>query len=118
MKTSKIKIYSANINKEIVLDMLKKLPDKKLSALQNALERNQWLTSVKNLESCELIVYKEGFYLTLNGTRCSFSVFAYDNDGELSIQDKKPHDSKLHVLYRDYFHMNENDFDFIKEDRR
>ena len=39
--------------------------------------------------------------MELTGTRCKFSVFAKDNDGEIEIT-RKPDDSKLHKLYSDW----------------
>ena len=98
------------VNREIALAILDILPENKLNTLKKALDRNEILTSVYSLEAGELTIYKEGFYLELSGTRAKFSVFAHDNDGELVIADRKPHDSKLHKLYDDYGLFNESDF--------
>lgn len=98
------------VNREIALAILDILPENKLNTLKKALDRNEILTSSYDLEEGELTIYKEGYYLELTGTRVKFSVFAYDNDGELVIADRKPHDSKLHKLYYDYGHFDESDF--------
>lgn len=102
------------INKEIALEMLSKLPANKMNTLKKALDRNYILTSTYILESGILSIYKEGFYLTLHGTRASFSAFAYDNDGKLIIANRKPHNSMLHKLYDDYVKFGEGDFDDFK----
>ena len=65
-------------NYEIALDMINGMPEEKKKALRKSLERNWILTSSYIMESGYMVIYKEGFYLILNGTRCSFSVFAYD----------------------------------------
>lgn len=101
------------INKIIALEILHKLPENKLNVLRKALVRNYILTSSYDLEHGTLTIYKEGYYLEINGTRVKFSVFAYDNDGELIIAERKPHNSKLSKLYDDYMHFDESDFDFI-----
>lgn len=98
------------INKEISLEILTNLPSKKKEVLVKALDRNFILTSSYVLEGGILAIYKEGFYLILDGTRVGFSVFAYDNDGDLIIADRKPNDSKLHHLYDDCLNFDESDF--------
>ncbi len=104
------------INKEIAFEIVKKLDGKKRTSFLKALDRNDWLTSVWILEELTMIIYKEGFYITFTGTRCKFSVFAYDRDGEFEIAERKPHDSKLHPLYRTDGHTDEGDFkDFLAE---
>ena len=99
-----------NVNKEILFDMLHKLPENKMEVLKRALERNFVLTSSYILEHGSIRVYKEGFYVTLEGTRCSFSVFAYDRDGEIEISQRKPRESKLNFLYEESLHFSESDF--------
>lgn len=98
------------INKEIALEILNNLPNRKKEVLVKALNRNFILTSSYVLEQGTLAIYKEGFYLILDGTRVSFSVFAYDNDGKLIIADRKPNDSKLRHLYDDSLNFSEPDF--------
>lgn len=98
------------INKEIAFDIVDKLEGKKRISFLKALDRNDWLTSVWTLDTITMIIYKEGFYVTFEGTRCKFSVFAYDRDGEFEIAERKPHDSKLHPLYTTYGHTDEDDY--------
>jgi hypothetical protein len=99
-----------NINKEIAFDIVDKLEGKKRISFLKALDRNDWLTSVWTLDTLTMVIYKEGFYVTFEGTRCKFSVFAYDRDGEFEIAERKPHDSKLHPLYTTYGHTDEDDY--------
>lgn len=99
-----------NINKEIAFDIVDKLEGKKRTSFLKALDRNDWLTSVWTLDTITMVIYKEGFYVTFEGTRCKFSVFAYDRDGEFEIAERKPHDSKLHPLYTAYGHTDEDDY--------
>ena len=103
-------------NKEIAFEIVHKLEGKKRTSFLKTLDRNDWLTSVWILEGLTMIIYKEGFYVTFTGTRCKFSVFAYDRDGEFEIAERKPHDSKLHPLYITDGHTDESDFrDFLAE---
>ena len=99
-----------NIGKEITMEMLSKLNGSKKDALIKALERNNSLTSTYGLSSCDMVIYKEGWYITLTGTRCSFSLFAYDRDGEIEIANRKPNESKLNKIYDTWFSMDESDF--------
>jgi len=98
-----------NINYEIALDMINGMPEEKKKALRKSLERNWILTSSYIMESGYMVIYKEGFYLILNGTRCSFSVFAYDKDGEFEFA-RKPHENRLNKIYDDYLKFSEDDF--------
>lgn len=88
-----------SINNEMALEIILALKGKKFERLVATLDRNNYLTSCWDLSSGEMVVYKEGFYLTLEGTRCKFSVFAWDRDGEMEIADRKPVEGKLHRLY-------------------
>lgn len=85
-------------NREIAQDIMNKLPESKITALRNACIRNSIFTSEYGLENMTMTVYIEGFKLTLEGCRSSFSVYAKDNDGEFEIT-RKPAESKLHKLY-------------------
>lgn len=97
------------VNYEIAMDMLKNMPEKKKEVLKNALSRNYYLTSNWAMEFGTMIIYKEGFLLRLEGTRCSFSVFAYDRDGELEFA-RKPIENCLNKLYEDDIDLSELDF--------
>ena len=66
--------------------------------LEKQLARNGVLTSTYSLENCNIEVYKEGFYIQFEGTRCGYSVYAKDNDGTLELM-RKPRKEKLHLLY-------------------
>lgn len=98
-----------NINYEIAIDMLNNMPEVKKQTLRKALERNLYLTSSYIMESGTMTIYKEGFLLRLNGTRCSFSVFAFDNDGEL-IFSRKPNEKKLNKIYDEFLKFSESDY--------
>ena len=98
-------MYKLTISEEITLDTIKALRGKKLERLLATLDRNSALTSTWDLVHGEVNVYKEGWYITLTGTRCGFSVFAWDRDGDIEIADRKPHDNKLHFLYTDSLHF-------------
>lgn len=76
--------------------------------VENALDRNLILTSVRTLSLAEVYVYHEGFYLVLNGTRCRVATFFRDDDGELTIC-RKPHDNKLHLIWYDNSVMMDED---------
>lgn len=89
------------VNREIAAEILHMLPESKKNALANACRRNAMFTSSYGLENMTMTVYIEGFKLTLDGCRSSFSVYAKDNDGEFEIT-RKPAESKLHKLYEDW----------------
>ena len=80
--------------------MLSDMPAEKKAIFDKACTRNMILTSTYGLGDAIITVYKEGWYLQMTGTRCSFSIWAYDNDGEL-IFARKPKADKLHKLYSD-----------------
>lgn len=100
------------INKEIAKRMIQEMPESKKSVLSKALDRNEILTSARVLSYATIFIYKEGFLLKLEGTRCQFTVFAKDNDGELEFI-RKPKDSLLNLIYTDGFQMNEADYRII-----
>lgn len=95
--------------KQIALDILKAMPIERKNVLRKALERNCDLTSSYILEDAYMEIYIEGFYLRLEGTRSSFSVYAEDNDGEFIIR-RKPNANKLNLLWNTDFKMDESDF--------
>lgn len=97
------------INYEIAIEMLTNMPETKKQALRKALERNLYLTSSYLMESGTMTIYKEGFLLKLFGTRCSFSVFCFDNGGKL-VFSRKPNEKRLNKLYDDYLKFSESDF--------
>ncbi len=78
----------SKINYEIAAQMMKEMPESKKEVLRKALDRNFILTSSRVLCFGKITIYKEGWYLELEGTRCSFSVFAKDNDGEFEFTRK------------------------------
>jgi hypothetical protein len=96
-------------NREIIARILQEMPEEKKEVLGKALERNLILTSTAVLSSCTLTVYKEGWLVKLDGTRCSFSVFAKDNDGDFEFI-RKPNENKLSKLYEEWHSMDETDY--------
>ena len=88
------KLIGYKVNQEIIARILREMPESKKQALDNALYRNMLLTSASVLSSCTMTVYKEGWYLKFDGTRCSFSVFAKDNDGDLEFIRKPKEDTE------------------------
>ena len=110
------KRFAENICYEMAYRMLDEMPECKAEVLCKALDRNLILTSCSVLSSGYLYTYKEGWLLKLEGTRCSFSVFAYDNDGELLFS-RKPKESSLHLLYSKWLTFNECDYDRWKARR-
>lgn len=100
----------SKVNRELVMDIIKGLPDTRKRVLGDALYRNFILTSAWVLSGCTLSVYKEGFYVELGGTRSAFRVWVSDNDGEL-VYGRKPAEKTLHKLYEEWGQMSESDFD-------
>ena len=99
------------VNKELAIDMLKSLSDSKRAALSKALDRTSALTSTYAFPFGTLRIYKEGWYLTCEGTRSDFSVWFADNDGEL-VEGRKPSESKLSFLYEESLTFNDLGEDF------
>ena len=97
-----------SINYEIAMDMLNNMPETKKQTLRKTLERNLYLTSSYSMDSGAMTIYKEGFLLKLNGTRCNFTVFAFD-DGELVLS-RKPIEKKLNKIYDDSLKFSESDY--------
>lgn len=103
------------ISYEIAAMIIRCMPSEKKEVLEKALTRNFIFTSSWVLEQGALTIYKEGWYLELFGTRCVFSVYAEDNDGEFVFKRKAPEKS-LHKLYEQSLHFSESDFrDFNKD---
>lgn len=102
-----------DINKEIAIDMLNQMPESKVEQLKKALNRNCFLTSTYILENGTMHIYKEGFYLELFGTRCKFTVWAKDNDGEF-VFGRKPIEEKLHKIYDDFLKFDIDDFNSFR----
>ena len=94
------------VNKQIAIDMLENLSPEKKVVLEKTLDRNEALTSTYALPFGNLRIYKEGWYLTCEGTRCQFSVWYFDNDGEL-VEGRKPAESKLNFLYEESLAFND-----------
>ena len=92
-------------NQELAYDMLNQLSESKKIQLDKFLSRNEALTSTYGCSFGNLRVYKEGWYLTLDGTRSAFSVWYTDVDGEL-VEGRKPNESKLHFLYEQDLRFN------------
>lgn len=104
----KSKDYAKNMREvaEMTVEMMfEVLPKEKKEVFENACHRNDILTTYYGLGFSELSIYKEGYYLKMDGTRSSFAVFVKDNDGELEVT-RKPKDSKLSFLWG-YHWMNE-----------
>lgn len=80
-----------------IIEMVK-ADEKRNAVLEKALMRNFYLTSSYDLPHGKFTIYKEGWYLELSGTRCGYSVFVKDNDGEMELT-RKPNADKLHKLY-------------------
>lgn len=102
-------MMNKKINYEIVERIFQEMPKNKKELLSKALDRNMILTSSRVMSMGEITIYKEGWLLILNGTRCKFSIFAKDNDGEFEFI-RKPNENKLHKLYQQTLYFNEQDF--------
>lgn len=103
------------INYEIAKDMINEMPANKKASLRKVLERNFYFTSVYSLEFGKITVYKEGFLLTLEGTKCKFFVYAKDNDGDLEFT-RKPNENELHELYSEILKFDESFYEDFKND--
>ena len=90
----------AHINEEMLIDFLAAMPEEKKQKVERLCKLNHHYTSTYGPSSVDMLIYKEGWYVTLNATRCSYSFFVKDNDGEFKFT-RKP--KKLHLLYIDYF---------------
>ena len=101
----KMRSIARRNNQELAYDMLENLSDAKRIQLDKFLTRNQMLTSSYRCSFGNLRIYKEGWYLTLDGTRSQFSVWYFDNDGEL-IEGRKPNENKLNFLYEQDLRFN------------
>lgn len=98
MTTSELRTMVKRNNRELANRILEEMPEEKKQLLEKALDRNEILTSSRSLGNGCMSVYKEGWYIKLEGTRCSFSVFAKDVDGEFEFI-RKPNADKLHKIY-------------------
>jgi hypothetical protein len=97
-RIGKRKEKMTQVNRDIAREMLEKMSAEKRNALTNACRRNALLTSFWGLENATLTVYKEGWYLELDGCRAHFAIWCSDNDGEL-VQGRKPAEKNLNKIY-------------------
>lgn len=81
-----------------IINLVRK-DEKRNKSLENAINRNGYLTSDYDLPYLTIKVYKEGYYLMFEGCRCGFNVFCEDKDGELTIK-RKPNENKLNLIYK------------------
>lgn len=95
MKNTK---YAEEIAEMTVEMMVEAMPESKLQVFRNACCRSAILTSYYGLGFSTLTIYKEGYYLEMQGCRSGFAVFVKDMDGELEVT-RKPKDSKLSRLW-------------------
>ncbi len=107
-----MKKVSQKNNQELAYDMLEQLSDTKKVQLDKFLSRNEALTSTYGCSFGNLRIYKEGWYLTLEGTRSQFSAWFFDNDGEL-VEGRKPNENKLHFIYEQDLRFNGVDWEDI-----
>jgi len=92
------------------LELFRMMPDSKKASLHNALSRNFEFTTSWILELGEFRAYENGVYITLQGTRCSFSVYAEMVDGK-PVFKRKPPESKLNLKFRSGLLFDIGDFD-------
>ena len=99
------------LNREFTKDILRAMPEDKKKVLVNALDRNCILTSYWGLDNQSVEVYKEGWYIKMEGCRSSFTMWVGDNDGEFVFGNRKPRKlSYLHSYNPDIEFM--HDFEF------
>ena len=101
--------YCAGWVVEQALELFRMMPDNKKSSLHNALSRNLEFTTSWGLELGELRAYQNGVYITLQGTRCSFSVYAELVNGK-PVFKRKPPESKLSLKFRSGLLFDAGDF--------
>ncbi len=87
---------------EFTVYMFQNMPEEKKRSFCNASYRNTYLTSEYTLRDARLTVYKEGWYIEMEGCRSRFAAWAWDNDGEL-VWGRKPREDKLHYLWGSEF---------------
>lgn len=80
-------------------DLLREMPEDKKQVLRNACYRNLILTSYYGLDNQSVRVYKEGWYIEMEGCRCRFAMWVGDNDGDFTYGNRKPREDKLSYLY-------------------
>lgn len=83
---------------EIAQQMVAQMPAEKKESLRNAISRNYILTSHDGLNWSTMRVYREGWYLVLEGTRSGCNIWAGDDDGAFRFG-RKPAEDRLHLLY-------------------
>jgi hypothetical protein len=81
-------------NIELIKEFTKIIPDK----VEKFVNREIALTS-NNTAWVSMEVYKEGFYLIIEGTRNKAAQWFTDDDGEL-IAERKPNKNKLNIIYK------------------
>ena len=110
---------NGRFQEEFTMMLLEAMPEEKKNVLRNALRRNCIFTSASTLEHGKITVYKEGWYIELDGCQSGFKVFVLDNDrfdptGTVPYRViRKPVEKKLSKLYEASLHMWESDYENI-----
>ena len=102
--------FRCKANEWVMQEMLRTMPEAKRKVLVKALDRNEILTSSRVLSNVTMRVYKEGWYLIMEGTRCSVRVWCYDRDAEM-VHGRKPNESTLTFYYEDWMNGSESDYE-------
>ncbi len=85
----RVKQAKEEASKTMLDRILKEMPEEKKMQLRKQIERNGEFTSDYRFTRATVTTYTEGWYITIEGTRAGFSIFAGDNDGEL-VFGRKP----------------------------
>lgn len=86
-------------NKNFTIEILMAMPEEKKRMLEKQMERTGYLTTYFGLDYQDVDVYKEGWYIKMDGCQSSFRIWVGDNDGEFVFGKRKPKDSKLSYLH-------------------
>lgn len=109
----KSRLRNSKVYKDIILDILDNMSESRKKTFRQALDRSEQIIGYRGFKKVDVIMYKQGFYITFESPATTFAVWAWDDDGDLII-DRKPNDKSLDFLHKiDNIPFEEHDFDEI-----
>lgn len=96
----KMTAETRKFNNDFTKEMLMQMPAEKKEQLHRAMQRGFYFTTYAGLDYQTVEVYKEGWYIILEGCQTAFKMWVGDDDGCFVYGKRKPNKNKLSLLHR------------------
>ena len=105
----KMTAETRKFNNDFTKEMLMQMPAEKKEQLHKAMQRGFYFTTYAGLDYQTVEVYKEGWYIILEGCQTAFKMWVGDDDGCFVYGKRKPNKNKLSLLHRYSTDLTEKD---------